>query len=98
MDSMPHKLDGRSLYVLLKLADFVVEKLDMYGNHEKDSLVPLNVVVAITGNRVQELKSAVQNARYVLEHVTFEVQPPHQQTVENHTRGMHVSAPERLRG
>lgn len=75
-----NKLDARSLFVLLKLADQVVERCtspayENINRHNPDELVPVTVMVQ--ASRLYEFRAARDNTRRVLEHVTFSVDPPH---------------------
>lgn len=71
------KLDARSLYHLLKLADHVVQRATgpVYDRMPEGESFPLTIMT--DAREIAMLKSSVVNVRQVLEHVTFEVDPPH---------------------
>lgn len=62
MSKTKRQIDGRTLYVLMAAAEYVYNDSIMHDD---------SIVVGLV--TVGEIKSALQNARYVLEQVKFEV-------------------------
>lgn len=73
------KLDGRSLYELLKIADQVLERTTgpAFDRLDPNDTRPIPIAIHLTTKQVLDLKYVVTNTRQVLEHVVFEVEPPH---------------------